>query len=395
VQRARAKQMEDELALFHGVPELSLLPPVPLRADAEPDEVAEAEPSPGDDGDAMSDTRAARREQPTLDDLRPEDQAAFAKAWQGITTRLDELLSDVQAPEYRSPAAQVERHGTLVPHPASLVSRFSDWRTRYADEYAGAWGGLALSGAWEFWVRREMGAWDALRCAAGGASGPQGLDAFEWHAQLGAYAEAQPEPSGGDEEAVGNVVSTVVVPLLVARAVELAEQVGYVLERDGWRFQVSPPWPLRGAQLTFSSQSLVAAHIAPFRTHIAALQASLDSAVLYPAPGFHPLSPPARLSFVRRLVGLLRHLGRWNRYVGPGERPAYAQTVDTLLDRLIWPLLQQSSDTGGKDTAKEVSAASGSTVAAADRLCTQVMSAVPPTLLPTELRTRLLAYVGS
>lgn len=261
VQRARAKQMEDELALFHGVPELSLLPPLPLRADAEPDEVPEAEPSPGDDGEALSAVREARRHQPAVEDLRPEDAAAFTKAWQGISTRLDELLSDVQAPEYRSPAAQVERHGALAPHPASLVARFADWRTRYADEYAGAWGGLALSGAWEFWVRREMGAWDALRCAAGaaaagsGAPGPQGLDAFEWHAQLSAYAEALPEPSGGDEEAVGNVVSTVVVPLLVARAergaydpwseletrgaIELVEQVGYVLERDGWRFQVS------------------------------------------------------------------------------------------------------------------------------------------------------------
>lgn len=245
LQRARLSAATDELSLFYGVPSVSLLPP-----GVSDDGISVPEPSPAEEGDALSALRMARRAAQQSDALSPADQAAFDAAWSRLALQLEALFEDVAAPEFRSPAAA---------HPASLVSRFAAWRQLYADEYAGAWGGLALASAWEFWVRKEMGAWDALRDAAGNAgvaSGPQGLDGFEWHAQLGAYAENGPEPPvGGDEEAVGNVVSAVVVPLLVKRAeagaydvwsesetrgaIELVEQVGYVLERTGARFQVS------------------------------------------------------------------------------------------------------------------------------------------------------------
>lgn len=44
-----------------------------------------------------------------------------------------------------------------------LARRFALWRREYGEEYEGAFGGLGMVGAWEFWARGEMGDWDPLR----------------------------------------------------------------------------------------------------------------------------------------------------------------------------------------------------------------------------------------
>lgn len=199
--------------------------------------------------------------------LSPTDAGAFTSARSDTSSRLGALFADVNAPEFQDPRALTPSGS---PHPGSIVERFDAWRRRYPDEYSGAWGGLALAGVWEFWARKEMGAWDVLRAAAplGKAAagtdenekdlGPAGLDEFAWHAGLTHYAEAHVDlgPVGGDDETIGTIVSNVVVPRLISfvergaydpfssretrAAVEMVEQVGYVLERHGWRFQVSP-----------------------------------------------------------------------------------------------------------------------------------------------------------
>lgn len=90
----------------------------------------------------------------------------------------------------------------------------------------------------------------------------------------------------------------------------------------------------------------------------------------------HPLSAPSRISFLRRLLLLLRNLARWNRYVTPPERPAYAQLADTLVGAVMWPLLVAARETGGRDVAREV------------------MGAVPPSLLAKDVGGRLSGFAS-
>lgn len=286
---ARAKDAEDELSLFYGVPSISLIPSISKNGtengntNGHPTEV-DVPPNPIEDGDALSSIRENRRaiasnSQPSTEDeylLSPPDLSSFLSERNSISSKLVNLFSNVQASVFRDPAARVSSTSSSL-NPSSIAARFSNWRSQYPQEYTGAWGGLALAGVWEFWARWEMLEWDPLRSSAprnsqneieiSSKAGPRGLDGFKWHSDLTLYTERHLSTSaesnqdqdfqqiGGDDEAVATMVSNLVVPKLCSIAEKggydpwsfrdtrailcLVEEVSYVLERDGWRFQVS------------------------------------------------------------------------------------------------------------------------------------------------------------
>lgn len=249
-QHARSLRLEDALALFHGVSAASLMPR-PAGEDAESEAARPTEA----DGPWDAPARQARRAQAQL----PPSVPAFAERREKLLEEQEHLLADTHAPEFRDPAATAEDGS---PHPRSLVVRFGEWRASYADEYNLAYGGLALANAWEFWARRELALWDPLRRTAAGPTEAQdeltgpasGLEGLAWQHALSHYVEAGGgSPQGGDDEALSTLVSNVVVARLIAvaeraydpwnehethAALELVEQVSYVLDARGWRFQV-------------------------------------------------------------------------------------------------------------------------------------------------------------
>ena len=79
--------------------------------------------------------------------LPPSDATDYLAALQQLSRRRDEILSDVKAKEFKDPRL-------------GIGARFAAWRERFDDSYIGAWGGLALVGAWEFWARLEMLGWN-------------------------------------------------------------------------------------------------------------------------------------------------------------------------------------------------------------------------------------------
>lgn len=81
--------------------------------------------------------------------LPPSDKADFHTAMVQLRSDAKDIMADVKAEEFLDPS-----HG--------LGKWFSEWRTRYRDSYAGAWGGLGMVGAWEFWVRLEILGWNPL-----------------------------------------------------------------------------------------------------------------------------------------------------------------------------------------------------------------------------------------
>ena len=78
--------------------------------------------------------------------LAPADANAYKAALQTLATGRKEVLSDVQAEEFREPGK----------------GRWSTWREKYSDSYIGAWGGLGVVNVWEFWMRLESVGWDCI-----------------------------------------------------------------------------------------------------------------------------------------------------------------------------------------------------------------------------------------
>ncbi|SPO40135.1 uncharacterized protein PSFLO_05617 [Pseudozyma flocculosa] len=394
VQRARAKRMEDELALFWGVPSSSVLPPLPKTG--EPDDQQrqqqqqteqqqtddlQLEPSPMEDGDFNSAVRLQRQSDAALmaqvdaDELSASDAAAFEVAWRALSDRLSSALSDVKAPEYldvaaRLPASSPSSEPSL--HPRSVVSRFSEWRRRYPLEYAQAWGGLAIASIWEFYARLEMALSDPLLPSSSSSSskGGAGLEHYRWHREAIVYAEpshhddddvAAPEgeAAGGDDEILLTIVQNVVLPRLTTLAERAAydpwdkkqtqavlrgvQEASYVVDKAGVRFQ-----------------TLITSYLGLFRQHTTALVESMAGPPGLAAPSIHPSTPAALTGFVRRLITtLLTNLVSWSRHVSPGWHGARTELlglIDDLLGRVLWPLVVRAKGfgVGGAEAAQRV-----------------------------------------
>lgn len=83
----------------------------------------------------------------TDDDLTVSDSIDLSAALTSLRESLLSLFSDVKADDFRNPDLGIRR-------------RFEEWRSKFGEEYANAFGGLALVGVWEFWARVEMALWN-------------------------------------------------------------------------------------------------------------------------------------------------------------------------------------------------------------------------------------------
>lgn len=169
VSKRRRLDDEDDIALFLGIP-----PPSP-----QPEKMDEFGRIISSSNSADPSVRASRRtsrlnrrllrknrsqsvstDSQTDDDgystdgsLSPSDANDFRLAIDKLKQRRKGVLSDVRAEEFRDPQL-------------GLAKWFGEWRREYEDSYVGAWGGLGLVAAWEFWGRLEMVAWDPIAVSA-------------------------------------------------------------------------------------------------------------------------------------------------------------------------------------------------------------------------------------
>lgn len=347
IQTARATALMDDLALFHGVVSRNVLPWMQNKL-------------PNEDGDALSETRVIRRQErssaPTevLDELKADDAAAFDRARNDIVRRLEDLFRQVQAPEFREPAARIEKeagqHATL--HPSSLVARFHRWRRLYPEEYSNAWGGLTLASVWDFWIRKEMCGWDMLRLHE---QRPGSLDEFVWYIELAHYGQrstlashntqngdaSQNAPLGGDDEVIQHACTNTVLPMLTKQielgvfdpwqprhntsTIELAEQLSYILEKDDARFQ-----------------SFILSILQCYQSHIQSFAHALQSPPSSPAPPLSPERPLAMQRVLQITHGLVLQLVAWHRFVTLAQRPFYKEVVSAAVQTVLFPLWEQA-----------------------------------------------------
>jgi len=158
IQARRRADNEDDLSFFLGS--------LPANRKNEPEELDEmgrviprlnVEATRSDRRNARATRRALRQKNgrqgedeegySTDATLPPSDATDYLAALQQLTRQRDKILSDVKAKDFKDPSL-------------GIGARFASWRERFDDSYVGAWGGLGLVGAWEFWTRLELLGWN-------------------------------------------------------------------------------------------------------------------------------------------------------------------------------------------------------------------------------------------
>lgn len=85
--------------------------------------------------------------------LSSDQEDDFQLAITKLKEKTEGVLGDVRAGEFRDPSK-------------GLGKWFGEWKEKYRDIYVGAWGGLGLVGAWEFWARLEIVGWNPFQVSA-------------------------------------------------------------------------------------------------------------------------------------------------------------------------------------------------------------------------------------
>ncbi|TRM64154.1 nineteen complex-related protein 2-domain-containing protein [Schizophyllum amplum] len=332
VAKRRQEEDTDDLVTFLG--------PAPSSSE---------EPSSKSDRQARRTTRLGRRQRrhvrntniqneeegySTDSSLPEEDASAYDEALQSLKKSRKDVLADVRAEEFRDPGR----------------GRWGSWREQYADTYVGAWGGLGVVSAWEFWVRLEIADWDPVE-------NPLSLDTFKWYKGLYEYArpgsgDVEARDLGPDGDLVSSMITTAVIPRLakvleggaldvysekhVRRVIDLVEEVEASIERGSPKLQV-----LQKAVLGVFARAVAEAEglLAPYKAQ----------------GGSRPFDPeaiPARRRYIARQMKLLKNLLRWRRYMQ--ERYGVGALVERLVEGIILYVAEGGWEVGGADFVEQV-----------------------------------------
>ncbi|KAA1469958.1 GCFC-domain-containing protein [Dentipellis sp. KUC8613] len=288
-------------------------------------------------------------------ELPPSDATDYHTALQKLAMRRDDILSDVKAKEFKDPSLGVGKW-------------FGEWRRRFTDSYVGAWGGLGMISAWEFWVRLEIIGWNPLE-------DPRSLDNFGWYEALYRYSrpsdnldDGEEPQMGPDGDLVAAMISTCVLPRLskivesggldpnssrdVRRVVDLAEEIEISVEKNNPKFQNF----LKTVVDTFKES-----FVESYRLEKQYLDLNQSR--------FDPEAVPARRRLLTRQRKLLTNILRWRRYTG--EQFGIGELVTKLVENCMMPIAESGWDVGGEESLRKVAAA------------------IPAELIPWQLKARL------
>ncbi|TFK91874.1 GCFC-domain-containing protein [Polyporus arcularius HHB13444] len=345
--RRRAED-EDDLILFLGTP--PSLQPQP----EEVDELGRTIPSANSpharaNRNAAREARRLRRRATnqqarqeeegfsTDSELPPGDEDDYRTAMGQLLADAKGIMADVKADEFRDPNA-------------GLGKWFGEWRSKFGDIYTGAWGGLGMIGAWEFWVRLEILGWDPLER-------PRSLDSFSWYKSLYNYsrpseADDEDEPElGPDGDLVSAMITTALIPRFcrilegggldaysatdIRRLVDLMEEIEISVDKQNPKFELL----LKSVHTVFS-------------TAVEATEATLAPFLELNQPRFDPAAIPARRRFLTRRYKLLRNLVQWRKHAG--DRYGLGTLAIRLVTSSMLPVAESGWEVGGEDIMRKV-----------------------------------------
>ncbi|KIK91590.1 hypothetical protein PAXRUDRAFT_149172 [Paxillus rubicundulus Ve08.2h10] len=280
----------------------------------------------------LSDTDTRDEGYSTDSSLPPSDALDYRSALKKIATDAKYLFFDVRAAEFKDPDRGVTKW-------------FGEWRERDGDSYTGAWGGLGLVGAWEFWVRLEILGWNPF-------DGEKNLDEFAWYSSLYEYSrphngtgDTDESELGPDGDLVSAMISTAVVPRIckmleagafdpysgkdIRRMIDLAEQVEASVGTDNNKFQML----VNSVHFVFNgTTSDLETLLAPF--------------VGFNRPHFDPEAIATRQRLLSRASKLLEIMARWWKYAG--EKSAIGQLCTRLVCKYVLPIAETGWEVGGE-----------------------------------------------
>ncbi|KZS89449.1 hypothetical protein SISNIDRAFT_416795 [Sistotremastrum niveocremeum HHB9708] len=329
IYKRRKEDDEDDVAVLFGLPEPQVVPPE--DQEYEKDELGRDVPRsaavPTVSRSQRRQARQARRnhrlsrrqstEPPeegysTDSSLTPVDQSDYTTALASITTRTSQILSDVKSRAFRDPRLGIGKW-------------FAEWRENYEDVYRGAWGGLGLVSAWEFWGRLEMCGWDPIE-------DPRSLDSFDWFQALHDYSafdepeDADDPPRRVEDDLSAGMVSKAAIPRIAKvidhgsggagldpysskgtrRVIDIVEEVLSYVGNEGTSVQAL----LRSVTFAFeSATSTIESVLLP------AVSLTQSSSSSYRASPFNPESLLSRQRFINRRLKLLQNLLRWRKFL--------------------------------------------------------------------------------
>ncbi|KZT27360.1 hypothetical protein NEOLEDRAFT_1176784 [Neolentinus lepideus HHB14362 ss-1] len=342
ISKRRRDDDADDLSLFLGVPPVvSTVGVDELRRVVDPLSSA----SRKDRRSARLARRTQRQQRNTSDEegystdssLEPADATDYETAIGDLEGKARNVLADVRANDFRDPGL-------------GLGKWFGEWRGRFEDTYTGAWGGLGMVGAWEFWVRLELLGWDPLQDR-------RSLDSFDWYTSLYQYSrpliEDEEQALGPDGDLVSAMISTAVLPRLakmvaggafdpysakhVRRIVDLAEEVEASIEPDNLKFQ-----------------TLLKAVFELFSGAVENMEALLLPYLSVNTPRFDPEAVPARRRILARQMKLLNNILSWRKYTS--ERFSIGELGTRLVRDSILPIAESGWEVGGEETARRIAA---------------------------------------
>ncbi|KAK7690288.1 hypothetical protein QCA50_006943 [Cerrena zonata] len=348
VRTRRERDDEDDLELLFG----SL--PIPPQEVVEVDELGRALPQTNPTlarkernsaREARRVYRRARSQTQTREEgystdgsLPPSDAADYDAAIEKLLTKGKDVLSDVKAKDFKDPMA-------------GLGKWFGEWREKFGDSYTGAWGGLGMVGAWEFWTRLEILGWDPIETI-------KTLDTFAWYQSLHDYSrprqtddDMQTESDlGPDGDLVSAMISTAIIPRIsqllekggldpysakhMRRLIDLCEEIEISVPKDNLKFELI----LKSVFLTF-------------QTNITSTHTTLTPYLELNQPRFDPSAIPARRRFLTRRVKLLNNLLRWRKYAG--DKYGLGQLVEILVEKVMLPVAESGWEVGGEEVMRK------------------------------------------
>ncbi|KAI9512388.1 nineteen complex-related protein 2-domain-containing protein [Russula earlei] len=348
IQARRRAENEDDLSLFLGSPP-ALLHNGMEQLDEIGGSISRLNPEAARDDRRTA--RAARRalrqkngygdedkeDYSTDATLPPSAAADYLAALQQLSRQRDEILSDVKVREFRDPKL-------------GIGARFALWRERFDESYVGAWGGLGLVGAWEFWTRLEMLGWNPFEDS-------RTLDSFKWYTDL--YEYSRPGEPHDDEDALGPdgdlvsaAIMTTVLPRLtklieggaldpysgkdIRRLVDLAEEVETSVEKGNHKFQM-----------------FLKAAFSIFEEAVNDLISSQDPFLALNNPPFHPEAIAARKRLLARQEKLMINLIHWRMYTT--SLFSIDEVTKNLLMNCIVPVARSGWEVGGEVCVRRVS----------------------------------------
>ncbi|KAI1794968.1 GCFC-domain-containing protein [Ganoderma leucocontextum] len=344
-QRRRAEDTDD-LALFLGTPP-SLQPP----PSEEVDDLGRTIPSANSPAaranrasarDARRVHRRAANQQRKQDEeqgystdasLPPADADDYRAAMGRLLADAKDIMADVKADEFKDPSRE--------------------WRTKFADVYTGAWGGLGMVGAWEFWVRLEILGWNPLER-------PRSLDSFSWYGSLYKYSrpaddDGEEEPElGPDGDLVSAMITTALIPRLcriiegggfdaysakdIRRLVDLSEEIEVSVDKQNQKFEL-----------------LLKSVYTVFNAAVTETETALTPFLELNQPRFDPQAIPARRRFLTRRHKLLRNLLQWRKYAG--DRYGLGNLATRLVTSSMFPVAESGWEVGGEEIMRKVAQA--------------------------------------